>query len=196
MKGRRRTAAASALALLCCIALIITGAFALFTDRATINNHLEAGSLNVRLLRIGHYNLVPDERGYLREERVDEGGEEVDFTHSTRENSFGLGSGDVIVPTSELSATFKIVNDGIVAFNYRVEIVFTDKDGNLKQAAEGELYSQLDIGVLGNTDGEKGVGAGESDIFTVFVKFKDDKRNNDVQGKSAYFDVIVHVAQV
>ena len=82
---------------------LVGGSYALFTDNAVGNVHLEAGTLSATLTRTAHTAKVYDpEVGYFVE--LGQENENVDFTENETDNVFGLEEGMLIVPTSTFTA--------------------------------------------------------------------------------------------
>lgn len=197
-----------------CISLIVGGTFALFTDKVTINNHLQAGTLKITLIRTAHSYKILDEDGYLATTAVtseSKNVEDADF-----KNAFDLPANALIAPQSELSATFEIQNNDTVAFSYSVQLVVTDSEGNELEIADfTELNKQLKLELTdasGNTvsrngdtespansitvSGAKIVEVDGSETFTVKLAFIDNTEiNNLAQSQNAYFDIVVIATQ-
>jgi hypothetical protein len=104
----------------CCVALIVTSAFALFTDSISVQYHLQAGSLSAKLERISYQLTCVDKDGYLVENEEVE--DDVELTNATTANVFGMTEDTLFVPGSQASAILKVSNTGNVAFGYYVAI--------------------------------------------------------------------------
>ena len=121
---KKRAVTLSLAGILLCICLIVGGTYALYTDRATVRNHLRAGVLNLTLVRTDlTYTVLNAETGYMEEKRV---ADDKDFSASTGESIFGFASGTslLMVPGScfraDLTVGRKEQND--VAFDCFVEL--------------------------------------------------------------------------
>ena len=214
MERRRRRPKAIIMALVVivlCMSLIVGGTFALFTDKVTLNNHLQAGTLKITLIRTAHSYKILDRDGYLATTAVS--GEEVDA--ETLDNAFDLPANALIAPQSVLSATFKIQNKDTVAFSYSVSLVVKDSEGEEIDTTDPELLNALheqlrvELTDLSGThylnessedltvDGGSPVTVGQTATFTVTITFIDDTAiNNLAQGQNAYFDIVVSATQV
>lgn len=190
---------------LCCIALLIAGTYALFTDSVTIENHLRAGTLKVSLVRekLTSHNLAAD--GTM-ETVTDE--EKVDFTNTTTANVFGLTESTYIVPTSYFTADMVISNKSDVAFVYWIELALDIESSNVELAeqltvtvkhGEAEMSQPLSKGLLvgssANTIGT--VLVGEETKFSVSIKFENLENvvNNTAQAQEVFFDLAVYAVQ-
>lgn len=129
-----------------CIALIVAGSYALFTDSTPVKNHLQAGRMEMTLKRTNLVGKKLDATGTL----VDYSNNSiVDFTRtSTRDqNVFGFtfdsttsqadDLADVvtnkIVPGTTLTATMELdmTDRSNVAYAYWIEFLVADANGNL-----------------------------------------------------------------
>ena len=176
--------------------------WALFTDTQKIDNHLQAGDLDVTLKRIGLKKTTLTSTGYLDEDKViqAETDPHVDFTNtevfSYEKNVFDIKESEVIVPGSKFTATMRIENHSDVAFGYWIKIVCTDS--TLGEDLAEQVYVTVDsvkagddvpakvgagltvgsdpdfINVLGTKKDPNSAEDFNSDIFTVTVHFKDD----------------------
>lgn len=214
---RKRALITSAAIILLCMAIIVGFTYAIFTDVETVTNHLQSGSLDIALVRTKLTSTYLDKKGFLKTE-TDTGLK--DFTNDNKENVFALDN-TVIVPGSEYTAEMKLINGGIdkngnidktksdVAIGYWIEINYdgyktldlanqlqitvTTKDNKSVRLKDGL--------VLGNASKPVGILAvGESAEFSVSIKFLDDLKvggieNNDAQGQSVFFDLVVHAVQ-
>ena len=198
-----------------CTSLIVGGTFALFTDKVAVNNHLQAGTLKITLIRTAHSYKALDEKGYLATTTVAE--EEKNVEDEDFLNAFDLPEDALIAPQSVLSATFEIRNNDTVAFNYSVALTVKDSTGNVLEIADfTELNKQLKLELTdasGNTtsrngdaenaansisaNGAKVVEVGGKETFTVKLTFIDNTAiNNLAQGQNVYFDIVVSATQV
>ena len=190
------------------VALIIGGTYALYTDQATVTNHLNAGELEVTLARTAlTTKTIDNSTGLLKETVYPD--EEVDFTESNKKNVFEIDDDTKIIPGSKFDASMKIKNGGTVAFAYWIEIKFssevssalaeqikvtiTTADGNQTAAF---LSSGLVIGSAGTPIGM--LLTRESTVFDVCIEFLElgAEVNDAAQGKSVDFDLVVHAVQV
>ena len=190
------------------VGLIIGGTYALYTDQATITNHLNAGELEVTLARTAlKTKTIDNATGLLSENVFPEG--EVDFTESNNKNVFEINDDTRIIPGSRFDASMKIRNDGTIAFTYWIEIKFssevtsalaeqlkvtvTTADGNQTTAF---LSSGLVIGSAGSPIGM--LLTKEATTFDVTIEFLElgAEVNDAAQGESIDFDLVVHAVQV
>ena len=200
---RLRSLQMALITVLLCATMIAGGTYALFSDQATLKGHLSAGTLDVSLYRT---NLVTEtvdpNTGFLV---TTEYKDDIDFTQNPTKNIFEVGQGVALVPECSYDAEMSIVNNGTVAFNYWIEIVFDDTN-------DLELADQIEITVVADTtksvtlsagltigDANAPIGTiakGNSQTFHVIAKFVDNAANNDAQGQTVSFDLIVHAVQV
>ena len=208
-KKRLRVLVLACATILVCLALIIAGTYALFSDSTKITNHLEAGTLDLTLTRISYSSKYLNDQGLL-ETRT---GGTYDFSNPSSQNVFGLEAGAKLAPRSELSATLRISNEKTksnVAFDYWVDIVGGGKldpvfaDQLLVTVTKGgetvdSFYlDELGTGrVLGGTTGLGLVKVGESQEFTVIIQFVDrsSTENNKAMALEADFDIVVRAVQ-
>ena len=209
MKGlnRRRALLVSSALILLCLTVIVGTTFALFSDEERFTHHLQAGDLDITLVRTNLTTKSLNDRGFLVDATD---GNLKDFTNekSDGENVFGLTDGALIVPLSSYIADMTITNNSIdaksnVAFAYWVEVEFSTDAGKISGA---ELKDQVSI-IVRDADGNEitqdaanpiGVlGVGDSEDFTVEVFFKnlDNGTNNLAQGQELWFDMVVHAVQ-
>lgn len=202
---RTRTMLISASMVLLCLCVIVGATYALFTDTATVYNHLQSGDLDLRFERTYLEYTKLDENGFMKKYTVTA---PADFTDTnvdySKSNIFGFEDKDangkerVIVPGSYVKADLKIANDGNVAFDYEAFIVLkegvnenlakqllvtvTKKDGtvlvNAKPLSE-MVASTASVNGFKITSGE-GIGINDSAEFTVYVSFADDEVNTDI----------------
>ena len=215
--NKKRVLLVSCSIILLCLSIVAGMTYSLFTDSFSVGNHLEAGELNITLLRTYLKYNVLNELGVL-EEIVDD--TVYDFTKETDENAFGLNAkGIKIVPGSYFDAKMKIVNDNSdpnsqnysnVAFDYSVEIklvkgynelarqmqvVITNHDGESVTKRLSDVYAQGYVFELGTL-----LAGEESQEFSVRVEFLDDSNyagmdNNLAQGEGLVFDIVVKAVQ-
>lgn len=215
MKMKRILFVSCAIILLC-MCIIIGSTYALFTDKLSVGNHLEAGYLNITLQRTYLEYKILNEKGLLEKTVNDE---VFDFTDNTTRNIFGLEDTDIkIAPGSYFEAKLRVLNDNSkdavnfsnVAFNYSVEIVLvkgseafvnqmqvtvTDHNGKSTTMRLSEIINgnKFEVGtVLAGEAGQE---------FVVKVEFLDDldytEMDNDlVKGEELIFDLVVSAVQV
>ena len=215
--NKKRVLLVSCSIILLCLSIVAGMTYSLFTDSFSVGNHLEAGELNITLLRTYLKYNVLNELGVL-EEIVDD--TVYDFTKETDENAFGLNAkGIKIVPGSYFDAKMKVVNDNSdpnsqnysnVAFDYSVEIklvkgynelarqmqvVITNHDGESVTKRLSDVYAEGYVFELGTL-----LAGEESQEFSVRVEFLDDSNyagmDNDLaQGEGLVFDIVVKAVQ-
>ena len=210
MKTKRALLVSCAVILLCIIITVGT-TWTLFTDEVTVNNHLQAGTLDITLTRTKLTETGLDEEGFLVERVVDT--EPVVFSDPKNDNRnlFDLDEQSRIVPGYKATATIKISNHSDVAFCYWLRVKF-------KQESSYELQNQIQITVAGDqtktarlSEGlEYGsmvapigvVPVGSSMEFTVDLEFLDDLKegisgitNDFAQGEALDFDLVVYAVQ-
>lgn len=205
MSKKIRIVLLACVTILCCLVILVCGSLALFTDVFKITNHLQAGTLKVKLYRTSLTSTVLNARGEL--ETLPVNSTRIDFSSATSENVFGVTSGNKIAPGCSFEATMSIENGGDVAFNYWLEI-------NLDGASAQELASQLTITVTSGTStvtqalnanggatqlGSDSAPVGKVElngkgVFTVKLQFVE-TAGNAAQDKEVTFDLIVHAVQ-
>ncbi len=211
--AKLRTLLSAAMLSMAGAGLLVGGTYALFTDSVSIGNHLEAGNLNISLLRTSYSKTTLDSDGYLS---TVTDSTEVDFSEETEENIFALEEDEYVVPGSSFLANLKLVNgkkDGdnyvpsSVAFSYNVKIVVSE-DSN------PDFISQLTVTVKKGEEevankklsefGTDAILSGKmtkndaSAEFSVKVAFDDldPEKNNKAQDKKASFDLKVEAIQL
>lgn len=213
--NRKRVLLISSSIILMCMTVIVGMTWALFTDTVTVKNHLQAGDLNITLIRtnLETYSIDP-ETGYLTT-TVNE--DDVDFSNPTDKNVFDLTVDSKIVPCSFYTATMEISNNkstSDVAYDYWIEIKlnvagFTEEqiealrlDEQLMITVESEKLTEPQSKLLseGLTVGSSTapIGTltlGDSDEFTVKMEFVDSAANNAAKTQKLTFDLIVHAVQ-
>ncbi len=196
------------------LALIVGATYALYTDSATINNHLQSGSLNLTLKRTYLIQKSLNQSGYIEAKNDDS---IVDFSAPTSQNVFGVTSETLIAPCSSLAATMEITNHSDVAFIWWLEIKFDSIHSG--QALAKQLlvtvttYDENDapietcfmlkellkddhmIGSAMSPIGESAVNSA-AQKFIVKVDFINNSLiNNFAQDQTAYFDLVVYAVQ-
>lgn len=184
------------------MALVIGTAWALFSDTETVSTHLQAGTLDITLKRVGLTKTAVDSLGYLDHDQVIQSSANppVDFTDTTtfshEKNVFDIREGEVIVPGSKYTATMRIENHSSVAFGYWIEIVCSDPElagaladqvtvtvnGSGGQRIGEGLKVGSDQSFIGMLDTNKDQSVAEdanSDTFTVTIEFVDQNYGYD-----------------
>ena len=216
MKARRRDILISCSVILLCLAIVVGVSYALFTDSASVQNHLQAGTLDVDLYRTNlKYKVLNTTDGYF-DEITDNS--RVEFTGATNENIFGIDTQTAkIAPGSYFEAVLTLENNGNVAFTYGVQLkmlddskndydleeqlmvtITQDRNGNGTIEAEEKIYAPLK-----NFTGDNSYAFGEmaandaAQSFTVKVEFQNlaNDVNNEAQSEAAAFDLIVVATQ-
>ena len=189
--------------MLLCILLMIGGGYALWSDSASVENHLTAGTLKVKLERISlTKTCLDDTTGYLA---VSEDTTTVDLTSSTTQtvNVFGIGENEKIVPCASYDAKLRLTNNGDVAFSYEVIIKLTSVSNEL--AGQLKVYvDNVDMGYLSAyADAGQAIVAtstmAKNDTakeFSVKIVFADLDENNAAQNQQAMFDLLVNAVQL
>lgn len=201
MKQKRVLLMACALVLLC-MSLIIGITYGLYTESLTTSNHLQAGNLDISLIRTDLSYRVLNEEGELEVIRVED---DIDFTGSTRENIFGMDAmGLLIAPGAWFDAQLQVINEGNVAFTYDVAIrlrgdanalseqllfTVTHPDGAVTEKRLSQLTEEFSLatGRMKATD--------EAQTFRVKVEFLDEPDNNLAQSQAVVFDLFVTAVQ-
>ncbi len=203
MKSKKALIAAIAV-ILVCVSAIAGMSYALFSKYITVENHLQAGNLDVTLKRINLKYCILNGDGEL-EEHTDT--QVKDFTNSTEDNVFGINSTDMrIVPGSYFEAEMQLDNVGNVAFTYNVlvklngeatalaqqlDVTVTHPNGNSETKRLSELGGGL---VIIGTQTMKPDDNVQS--FKVKISFVDDNGvNNLAQTSEASFDIVVACVQ-
>lgn len=194
--NRKRVLLVSGAVILLCMAVIVGTTWALFTDTDTVENHLQAGKLNLTLIRthlkgVGLHSTT----GYL----VDfEDPQDVDLssTDTATKNAFALtGTAQVasgvrddmkVVPGSKYVAEMQISNNELksdVAFAYWVEIVYDNQGSNADFAKQVEVIVTTADGTEHKATSDNGLKIGSeqapigelakkgTETFTVSVEF-------------------------
>ena len=211
MSRKMRGVLLAAVMLMLCVSLIAGGTYALFTDKVTLINHLQAGSMNVTLKRTNLTSKTLNaETGFIVSREF---ADDVDFTGETDKNVFEITGEELIAPGCEWNAEMQISNASDVAFGYWIEIDFIGGSGVFAEqmkvivtprgATEPSESWLFDGCKVGSEEVPVSVLAkGGSQLFTVKVAFVDDKTNgtdfdnNDAMGEKVQFDLIVHAVQV
>lgn len=200
---KRRSILLSVMTLMLCVALTASGTYALFTDEVTLKTHLQAGTLDVTLLRTNLTTKSLDPAtGFLRDT---ENTETVDFSNPTGRNVFDIAPGTLIVPCCKYTADMQIINRTDVAYAYWIEIVLDEPEDIIfanqieivvktPDSAEARLSKGLTVG--SESEPIAIMAKNDSALFTVSVEFLDLPNNNLAQGRSLNFDLKVYAVQV
>ena len=204
---KRKTKAlfVAVVAMILCTVAMVAATYALFSDKETVTNHLQAGTLNVELERLSYKKTYIGSDGTMVTDEKDESETPYVFTKGTTENVFGLKSGDLIAPTSEAEAKLRITNNGTVACAYSVKLkVNGDKNALSKQLKvylngeeKGYLATLENDGELFVIENAELKANGRSREFTVKIEFEDleNEENNSAKGQTAEFDLIIEAIQ-
>lgn len=211
MAGKKlRTLLMCTLSIMLCMATVVVGTYALFTDKVTLNNHLQAGTLEISLVRTKLTKTELTADGYLK---TNTDTETTDFssTNTTNENVFGITDGTLVVPGSSYQADLKLTNGGSVAFTYLVELKIIEGGstaladqliitaGKSEAAATPKKLSDVANGLI--FDGELAAPTHETNTavnFFVKVEFVNDTEtdaNNAAKNGEVKFDIVVSAFQ-
>ena len=207
MNKRLRTIILSGAVLLVTAATAAVATYALFSDQATLTNHIEAGNLKIGLKRTNLVKKSLDNQGLLKETT---NSEVVDFTKATARNLFDLGIDEKMVPQGFYEATITVENKGTVAFDYfitikskdsdtnalldQLEITVTNAEGTVLNGSKSIVDNDIEIGNSITPIGQITKGS-SVDGLKIKVAFKDDENNNDAMDLSVNFDMILHAVQ-
>ena len=204
MSKRIRAISLSCVTVLCCLALIVGGAYALFSDSVNMVNHLQSGELKVQLYRDELGGLLLNGEGLLEEFTNNE---RVQFSKELS-NIFGINNGTKIVPGCDIKAKFTLENIGNVAIGYYLEFVVEGTtlaeqlqltlktDTDTKTVMLSELGKNYTWGSENMPLGKIFVGENAA-TFTVELEFVDDDAvNNEAQNQQIAVDMIVHAVQL
>ncbi len=207
MKAITKALLFSMITLCICTALTVGGTLALFSDRAEVNNHLSAGSLDVGLNRIAYTENALNAQGIMAKSTNNT---RLDLTKSANQ----MFSIEKAVPTSSYEATVEVSNLGSVAFDYGMRILW--KPNSDTKDNDEVLANQLQITVTSSKIANsthsisfklseceehdiqlgyllKGTGV---DTFTVKAEFINDNAvNNLAMSANLEFDVQVYATQ-
>lgn len=205
---KKRAVTLSLAAILLCMCLIVGGTYALYTDEVRLRNHLQAGNLDLTLVRTDLiYTVLNDKTGYMEEKQVPT---DKDFSASTNDNIFGFerGSSLRMVPGSYFRADLTVgrAEESDVAFDCFVElrllessdsafakqllVSITDPDGQvlLEEISLAELLGEAVF--LGRVALPT-----DSYSFSVRVEFSERADNNDARAGDVWFDLVVSAVQ-
>ena len=204
MTKRKRSVLLSVLTLLLCLAVVAAGSYALFTDEVRFEEHLQAGTLDISLIRTHLVKTTLDKDGYLDSIEIPD---DIDYTKTNPENAFGLIAGEKVVPGSKFVATFEIQNNSDVAFGYTIDIVCKNKSEGENLAKQLKVTVNSDdnsegLSVTGKNGYIEAVTIGDTATFTVTVEFVDShattgvEANNLAKNQKIYFDLVVNAIQL
>ena len=178
--------------------------YALWSDKTSVNTHLQSGNLKAKLERTSLTTLTLDEdTGYLVSS-TDSSVVDLSSPSSNSVNAFGIGEDDLVVPGAYYEAAFKLSNEGSVAFGYDVSIKLdtasvTDLAKQIKVyvdgADKGYLYTDDSLGshsvAIGSLSKED-----QAKTFTIKIAFDDLETNNSAMEQDAKFDLSVTATQL
>lgn len=190
--------------ILLCICTLMGISYALFTDSASVKNHLKAGTLDATLTRTSLKYAVLNDAGYMTEKTLGA----HDFTGMTEKNVFGLDTTDLyIAPGSYFEAELALANadvDGHVAFDYVITVELTSAVNPLAEQMQITVTFPNGTKVVQMMDENDGkitfnsvhaVEAGQTHNFTVRVDFTHDASNNNAKSNELTFDLSVACTQ-
>lgn len=198
------------LSIMLCMATAVVGTYALFTDKVTLNNHLQAGTLEISLVRTKLTKTELTADGYLKTNTFTTP-TNFSSTNTTNENVFGITDGTLVVPGSSYQADLKLTNGGSVAFTYLVELKIIEGGstaladqliitaGKSEATATPKKLSDVANGLI--FDGELAAPTPETNTavnFFVKVEFVNDTEtdaNNKAKNGEVKFDIVVSAFQ-
>ncbi len=201
MGNKGRAVIISLLSLCVCAVIVVVGSYALFTGKSTVNNHLKAGNLRIGMYRTEYQIYALNEEGLL-EKNTDQ--ERVDLV----KDATPVFEVEGAVPYSHYQAKIEVKNEGSVAFEHSVSMLFDSKKASAAQLAFAkQLQITITYGKESRTfllcDCEKAENAlplgvllkGEQTEFTVKAEFLNDANNDIAQEQPLVFDVQVRATQ-
>lgn len=182
-----------------CAALTIGITYSIWSDSAKTSTTLQAGTLDLTLYRTSYEKTVLGSNGLMSSES-----DSVKKDIGALSDAFDAG-GDKIVPGCEYSADFLLENSGEIAFDYTVSITWNKRNESFADQlwVEFKLGDETREGYLSEFDGSDGKAIistqsmktkGEQ-AFSVKVVFKNSAANDDVQGASSGFNLLVEAVQ-
>ena len=94
--GIKRAMLVSCAVILLCLSVVTGMTWALFTDTERVNTHLQAGTLDITLLRTQLVKTALNDKGYLVEKEVQKATDPaVNFSTSSNANLLGILEGEV-----------------------------------------------------------------------------------------------------
>ena len=205
VKGKLRAVLVASMTIMLCMILMVSGTYALFSSETKVENHLQAGSLKVTLMRTRLVkNKLDENTGYMKPE---ENNNDVDFSVATTENVFGIGTDELVAPSSSYEAFMKLTNSGSVAFDYKVAIKLTSVSNELAQQMKvyvdgvatgkhlSDYLAQADGSLVTIVTGK--MAKGSEKAFSVKIEFENlsNEVNNAAQLQDASFDMVVSAVQ-
>lgn len=192
----------SYIVILFCTVLIVGGTFSLFTDSVKVVNHLQAGSLDVELIRTNLEYTKINELGYLE---VVKDNDNFDFTNKVDANIFGISDDNLkIIPGSYFNVTLDLINKGNVAFEYSVKFVLNCKENELIKQLNVEIIDQngnIKVKRFNEFIEDETILIGEMDnfnnkeTFNIKITFLDLEENNIAKDENLSFDLVVKAVQ-
>lgn len=192
----------SYIVILFCTVLIVGGTFSLFTDSVKVVNHLQAGSLDVELIRTNLEYTKINELGYLE---VVQDNDNFDFTNKVDANIFGISDVNLkIIPGSYFNVTLDLINKGSVAFEYSVKFVLNCKENELIKQLNVEIIDQngnIKVKRFNEFIEDETILIGEMDnfnnkeTFNIKITFLDLEENNIAKDENLSFDLVVTAVQ-
>ena len=192
----------SYIVILFCTVLIVGGTFSLFTDSVKVVNHLQAGSLDVELIRTNLEYTKINESGYLE---VVQDNDNFDFTNKVDANIFGISDDNLkIIPGSYFNVTLDLINKGSVAFEYSVKFVLNCKENELIKQLNVEIIDQngnIKVKRFNEFIEDETILIGEMDnfnnkeTFNIKITFLDLEENNIAKDENLSFDLVVTAVQ-
>jgi hypothetical protein len=199
--------------ILLCISLLVSSTYALFTSNLVVKNHLQAGFLDISLVRTNLKYTILNKEGYLEEKEIEEN---IDFSVLNNQSIFGIEEDNLfIVPGSFFEVELELRNEGNVAIDYVIKIVTNDDVNELSKQIkvtllknDGSKISERLCDIRNNdfiiSSDEMKVGD-KTDKFTDRIEFIDDVvenefggeiiNNNLAQNRKSMFDLVVQAVQ-
>ena len=140
-------------ALVVLLALLVGTTYALFTDKATITNHLNSGDMQLTLIRTDYTHMMLDQDGFVADVTPDGHDDPKDFSAPVGENMFNLDEAQRFVPGSSVSADMVLSNADVnsdTAFNYWFTIVVKGVEDEELPAFVDALL--LDVAIEGHPE--------------------------------------------
>ncbi|MBQ7365576.1 MAG: hypothetical protein IJW46_08260, partial [Clostridia bacterium] len=187
---RKRVMLVSCAVILLCFCVIAGSTYAIFTDSVKSVNHLEAGKLDLTLVRTKLVTRTLDADGYLQTKTDNSS---ISFTDANAANLFGITESTIIIPFSYIEATMVIGNAGNVAFGYgiyihsldevpnelanQISVTVTHPDGSTTKKWLSELTKDNSLTIVD----KKEMGVNDPEItFTVRIEFENLDENGSI----------------
>ena len=196
MSKRRRIMVLALVTIMCCIAVISVGTYALFSDEVLVENHLQSGKLKVTLKRTQLVRNKLDGQGYLESNLQNPNTDVIDYTDTNTNdaNIFGLDDGEVVVPQSSYKAQMEVTNGGDVAFGcWFKTVIEAGSDQTLANQLVMKIYKEDGVTVIGTATVNEGfvvgnqsdavvveAGSNSKMVFWVEIYFADSDSSADV----------------